>query len=419
MENFPRIDTFEDIAPAIQGRKDIVVSHKPGYCSVFYTIRASDTFDRTRKGLLRRECRGLIFDVDYKGRPRDLLARPFHKFFNAGENEETQPHNIDLSAPHVIQEKLDGTLVFPFLPTQWGRLNSENPGFELKLATKAGITEEAETAMALLAELDPGGERRAWLRECVEAGLTPCLEHIGDDPRRVLRYERPELVLLAVRERHSGRYVAPPAPYPGPVVDELGAVGGSIRDYIARVRSETGREGDVLVFADGLRVKFKSDWYVRIHQVKDQAEHPRHIAQATLDNTLDDMLGVLPEPDRKEVLAASRRFADALNRKLGGIEQMLAEMEAWLRQASLVADPSLQHTPEKSVALEFARRLASKADLPFCFARLKGRDVRALFELQVRKGLTRDSRYTALLEWLEAPTMRAPLEEEAEAEISP
>ena len=384
MTSFPQIRSLADLLPAIRDRKDIIVSEKDGYVSVFYVIHGSDTFDDTTNGRLRRECRGLIFDTEGQ-----LLARPFQKFFNVGEKPETLPEHIDLSRTHVLQEKLDGTLIFPFV------LNGE-----LQLATKAGITDEARTAMGVLRAVDPHGTRRRWLRACVDAGRTPCLEHIGDDPRRVLRYPEPELVLLAVRDRQSGAYVEPHAPYPGPVVAEHGAIAGGIRRYIERVRGETGREGDVLVFEDGSRVKFKSDWYAHIHQVMDQADHPRHVAAATLDRTLDDMLGVVPEKVRDTVREISERFADGYARKLGDIETALQRMDAWIEESL-----QRQQAPEKNVALHFASRLARRPDSQFLFAHLKGMDVREVFDRAVRKHLTRDSRYVELIAWFDEPML--------------
>ena len=388
ISHFPTIRSIDDITPAVEGRKDVVVSKRDGYVSVFYVIHGDDTFARTPDGFVRRECRGLIFD-DKGG----LLARPFQKFFNVGEKPETLPERIDLDRPHVIQEKLDGTLIFPFL------LDGD-----LHLATKAGITDEALIALDLLDSLDPSGARRQWLLEALEAGLTPCLEHIGDDPRRVLRYQEPELVLLAVRERETGAYVQAPAPYPGPTVQQHGSVNGTIRAYVDRVREDIGREGDVLVFENGERIKFKSNWFVRIHQVKDQIEHPRHIAAATLDATLDDMIGVLSEGERETVRESSARFVEAYTRKLGDIETMLVRMEGWLDE-----QPARRSEPEKQVALYFTPLLARKSDAAFAFARLRNRDVRDTFDRAVRKHLGRDTRFAELMDWFNEPILQSGL----------
>jgi RNA ligase len=54
--------------------------------------------------LIRRECRGLIFDKD----TGKVLARRFHKFFNIGESDETSTDTIDFKIPHMLTEKVDG-----------------------------------------------------------------------------------------------------------------------------------------------------------------------------------------------------------------------------------------------------------------------------------------------------------------------
>lgn len=41
----------------------------------------------------------------------DMIRHRYHKFFNVNEMKESQAANIDFSQPHVILEKLDGSMV--------------------------------------------------------------------------------------------------------------------------------------------------------------------------------------------------------------------------------------------------------------------------------------------------------------------
>ncbi len=73
---------------------------------------------------IRRECRGLVFRSE-PGKEAVLTARMFHKFFNIGEREETQPERISLSRPHTLSVKHDGSLVAPVIfngKVQFGEL---------------------------------------------------------------------------------------------------------------------------------------------------------------------------------------------------------------------------------------------------------------------------------------------------------
>jgi tRNA splicing ligase len=44
-----------------------------------------------------------------------VIARRYHKFFNINEIDETKVENIDTSQPFVILEKLDGSMVSPYI----------------------------------------------------------------------------------------------------------------------------------------------------------------------------------------------------------------------------------------------------------------------------------------------------------------
>ena len=114
---FPHITNISNVLPAIDGRDEFVVADKGSYTVINYNVMMADTFPPVIQELLdagheqddyariRRECRGIIFDSN----TGDIIRRPFHKFFNVNEREETQDHVIDLSRPHAILEKLDGS----------------------------------------------------------------------------------------------------------------------------------------------------------------------------------------------------------------------------------------------------------------------------------------------------------------------
>lgn len=55
----------------------------------------------------------------------------FSKFFNIGETEESMPERIDLSRPHIVLNKLDGSMIGPFVTPIDGRL---------RYGSKKGIT---------------------------------------------------------------------------------------------------------------------------------------------------------------------------------------------------------------------------------------------------------------------------------------
>jgi RNA ligase len=106
---FPTIRHIDDVLPHVQGRDEFVVAEKDGYTVINYVVAMADTFHMEDAndlgGAIRRECRGLIFDAD-----GNLMSRPFHKFFNVNERDETQSHAVDMTSEHVIMEKMDGSI---------------------------------------------------------------------------------------------------------------------------------------------------------------------------------------------------------------------------------------------------------------------------------------------------------------------
>lgn len=107
MSIFPTISHISDVLPFIDGVDGFIVMDKSYGKVVEYTHMAAETFAGDPKESLsaqvRLECRGLVFDNN-----GDLVSRPFHKFFNLGERENTLQSNIDWSRPHLVMPKLDG-----------------------------------------------------------------------------------------------------------------------------------------------------------------------------------------------------------------------------------------------------------------------------------------------------------------------
>jgi tRNA splicing ligase len=107
--HFPDLNHIRDVLPHIEGRDEFRVMQKDWYTVINYAVAFEDTFsldsEKSHYNMtIRRECRGLIFDTA----TGQLISRPYHKFFNAGEKEETQLDKINLYEPHVVLEKLDG-----------------------------------------------------------------------------------------------------------------------------------------------------------------------------------------------------------------------------------------------------------------------------------------------------------------------
>ena len=287
---FPEIRHLDDVRAAIEGRDEFIIAERNWGYVVNYLVKMTDTFPpvATELDAIRRECRGMLFHKDGK-----IMARRLHKFFNVNERDETQMHTIDLNRPHVILEKLDGSMITPVVTDagiRWG--------------TKMGITDVGMGAELFVAQHNNYDQLA---RECITRGMTPILEWCSRKQRIVIDYPEDRLVLLAIRHNVSGEYVG----YAdllewGQVhgIDVVRAYAGTaanMENLIAETRASEGMEGWIIRFDDGHMLKIKGDWYVRIHKAKDALIHEKNVVSMLVKEEIDDVKSFILEDDRKRV----------------------------------------------------------------------------------------------------------------------
>jgi len=372
---FPEIRTIDDVLPHIEGRDEFVVAERDFGTVINYVVATADTFDMTGpddlSGAVRRECRGLIFDGN-----GNLMSRPFHKFFNISEREETQTHVIDMSQPHVIMEKMDGSMIRPILVDGY-----------LRLATKMGVTNVAMDAEAWLAAHTHSEHLKQWLRWCIDTDVTPIFEWVSPFNQIVLAYEEADLVLLAMRDNETGEYHMPDA-CPFSTVPQYGRITGNLDSYIARQRGAEGREGDIIRFADGHMLKVKNDWYVRIHKTVERIVFDRNIVNLIINEEVDDVVPMLPQVQADRVREFETRFWTAF--KINE-DRLLAERDI-ARQ--------LYEDDRKRIALEFVPTLENKADASFIFRMLDGHSLRELLLQHIEKNISTNTKWDACAKWM-------------------
>ena len=321
---FPTIYNISQVLSAIAGHPEFVVAHKdPGIIVVNYVMMGKDTFPPIAvtpdtddlDATIRRECRGLIFDASNG----DLIARRLHKFFNLGERYETM--DVDLSKPHMILEKLDGSMITPFLV----------PGTsDIRWATKMGITPVSVQAECFVAER-PQYEEFASL--CLARDRTPIFEWCSNKQRIVVDQPEDRLVLLAVRENESGKYIPRDVlqgwswSYSIPLVARWSG-GVSIDKLVVRVRAIDDAEGIVIQFDDGHMVKVKSDWYVSMHRAKTKIECESDMVKMVLDNTIDDVLPLLNDDNKARMMKFHTTVIDDIHAFVREVMQTIHAFKA-------------------------------------------------------------------------------------------
>lgn len=210
-----------------------------------------------------RKCRGLIMSGNPLTHPDAVvIARPFGKFFNLSEHDDTGPHgDLPLDCSFEVYGKMDGSLGVLY----------EGPDGPC-IATRGSFSSD----QAIWAT--------NWLRKnldgrSVPAGVTLLFEIIYPQNRIVVDYgDHQGLTLLAAIDNETGADVAVPQEWVNwlPVVQRYDGINdiSAILTLIAASPDDwANHEGFVLRFDPpepghpSMRVKAKFSEYVRLHRI--------------------------------------------------------------------------------------------------------------------------------------------------------
>ena len=305
MRNVPYSNRIEPYLEAIAGCDAFFVAERPYGKIINYRQMGNDVFpdpatapDAHTAYLwgLRRQCRGLIFDLE-----GNVISPGFEKFWNLNERTETLLENIPFDQPHVIMEKLDGSMIRPVPMADGG----------YRLGTKMGLTDVALQPEAWVARHD---NYDRFLRDCVSQGWIPLMEWCTRKQKIVCDYPEDRLVLLAVRDVRTGEYLPLnmmlelAGEYGVEVVRRYPGTVESMQHLMEETKDLQGQEGWVVWFDNGYRVKIKGEWYVAIHRAKEGILRENGLITMMLDEKLDDVKAFLPEEDRERVEKFEQEF---------------------------------------------------------------------------------------------------------------
>ncbi len=366
--NFPEINHIDDVRLQIEERPEFKVMEKGWYTVINYMVAFEDTFSlirhRTHYNMwMRRECRGLIFDTA----TGNLISRPYHKFFNVGERAETNLDKIDLTQPHVVLEKLDGSMIRP-IPTPEG----------FRLGTKAGVTDVAMNAEYFVADKP---EYAKFIKSSFACGLTPIFEWCSRKNRIVVDYPDDQLILTAVRDMRSGNYISysqmveTGKNYDIPVVKAIAGDETDIEKIVDHIRKWDDGEGVVIRFENGHMVKIKADEYVLRHRSKEQINSEKNIIQVILNDSVDDMIPLLTSEDAQRLKDFQQKFWCAVD-----------EVSSDLTKIFKVGD--MMYPDKKEFAVEFVNKMLLPIHRPFMFGMKQGKECKQLLTDSIEKSLT-------------------------------
>ncbi len=188
-------------------------------------------------------CRGLITDFD-----GNIVAKGFNKFFNL---EEHTPEEIP-NEPFEVFEKMDGSLIIGFVYNG-----------EFHTATRGSFTsEQSIDARKIIDEMK--------VSDIFKEGYSYLFEYIAPNNRIVVDYgDWRELVVLTIIDNKTNEE----AKYPELIVmacEGFRVVNRylGIDDYTQlKSKIKENKEGYVIRFNSGFRVKIKGEEYVRLHRL--------------------------------------------------------------------------------------------------------------------------------------------------------
>lgn len=291
-----KITNIRQLLPLVERRPEFVVIDKGEYTVLDYVYQDRDTFDEP----LLMECRGIKFDRDGL-----IIARPFRKFFNYGE----QGSDLPIHRPHIITEKLDGSMIHPVMLDR-----------KLFLHTRKGHTDVAKKAERHI--LSAEGDYSGLCRAAIKKNFTPIFEYVGPDNRIVLRYDEPRLVLLAMRHMIEGDLLSYTdlkhwgTNFGVPVVQLPVGIGATLTDvaaFVQHTRELEDAEGYVVYFDDGYMVKVKAEDYVMKHRALDDMSSKRKVVALCCQGFADDVLPVLSEEDKAELIDLNHDLMNEVN----------------------------------------------------------------------------------------------------------
>ncbi len=229
-----------------------------------------------------RELRGHTYRKD----TGELIGAAFHKFFNIGEREDTQPHMIDWDSLQWPQEKVDGSMI-----------NAVVIDGEVFFKTKKSFySDVAVTFTKWFWEHPKAQDWADDIKQLSDVKIHPIFEFFHPDWQIVLNYGEPKMWLLNARGR-EGMYLG--VDYVDDRFDDMprreteSTMNGN--DILEAAKVVEDFEGWVLFDQKKNELfKVKSQWYLKQHRVRTQMRE-RDVAEMAALEQLDDVKSLVSD----------------------------------------------------------------------------------------------------------------------------
>lgn len=236
------------------------------------------------------KCRGLIVDGNY-----NIIARPFEKFFNVEElqglNESSKLHIEIPELPFRAFEKLDGSLGIGYW---WNG--------KLYISTKGSfVSDQAIKANEILES------KYAGVSEKLNQNYTYLFEIIYPENRIVVDYgDTEDIILTCVKNTETGE----------DIFEDYSNIFTCVKEYdgftdwkkIRDMVKGDNREGFVVRFSNGFRMKMKYEDYFKKHFLKSYLTE-KHVFQFYYDGKIDELHETLKGIDEENKITVEKMLA--------------------------------------------------------------------------------------------------------------
>ncbi len=296
--------SLDDALKALEGRNEFAVKkYSERLVCVNYLVTLPDSFEG-----IRNEFRGITFD----GKTGEVVSRPFHKFFNINQKEETQYHAIK-HMKATVYEKVDGSMIHAFRHPESGQM--------LMATRMSAETEQAQAARRFaLSDLMVTG----LIADNIDRGYTPMFEWVGPGNQIVVQYRTWRLVYLHSRNRETGEYW-----FDERFPDKAKRYEIDFGDIFNHLDKEEF-EGYVSLLENGMWVKSKGDWYNTRHKVVDDLMKPAYkLYEKALAGEIDDVYSNAADRYKPALMKigneVAKDFADFRGRLFQAHNDVIAE----------------------------------------------------------------------------------------------
>lgn len=271
--SFPIITHLSQFDEILKTKSEIKLKEETVLGQKVYIIAYMVSMPNTFDSALAKECRGITFDAD-----GNVISRPFHKFMNVGQTEDSQPDKIDWNNVSLITEKIDGSLMTPVH-------FRDNGQSIIKWKSKKSFYSDVAIATEKL-------PMPADVVKYLGVGETPMYEFVSPDHRIVLDYQTDQLHYLMSRNMRTGEYnidsrISDPRIIKTISRDRI----ADIYQFIDTVKGMEGIEGYVIWDGHDF-YKIKTQWYLERHRAMD-AISIRDLIDLIVEDKIDDIIATL------------------------------------------------------------------------------------------------------------------------------